>query len=148
MTAELHSNGRPSKQEQLNLQKTLQENYEKGISATKTADLTGINVKTVCKYFNEWHKQINEIEKSKFQDRILEARSQHLIVLDNQLNNLYKLQNKMQENTVTGSNINGIRHNYNFREILTVIKMILEIMDRKEQLLEPLGKNVVTVSKN
>ena len=142
------TNGRPTKQEQLDLQKTLREYYEKGISATTTTNLTGINVKTVCKYFNEWHRQINEIERSKFQDRVLEARSQHLIVLDHQLENLYKLQYRMQEDTMTGTGRYGESHNYNFRERLTTTKMILGIMETKEELLKPLGKNVVTVSKN
>ncbi len=148
MATVLHSNGRPSKKEQLDLQKTLREYYEKGISATTTANLTGINVKTVCKYFNEWHRQINEIERSKFQDRVLEARSQHLIVFDNQLDYLYKLQDRMQKDTWTRNSESGSSYNYNFRERLTTIKLILEIMDNKEQLLKPLGENVVTISKN
>lgn len=143
-----NENGRPTKQEQLDLQKTLREYYEKGISATTTANLTGINVKTVCKYFNEWHRQINEIERSKFQDRVLEARSQHLIVLDHQLENLYKLQYRMQEDTMTGTGRYGESHNYNFRERLTATKMILGIMETKEELLKPLDKNLVDVAKN
>ena len=143
-----NENGRPTKQEQLDLQKTLREYYEKGISATTTANLAGINVKTVCNYFNEWYKQINEIERSKFQDRVLEARSQHLIVLDNQLDNLYKLQYRMQKDTITGHGMYGDSHNYNFRERLTITKMILEIMEAKEELLKPLDKNVVDVTKN
>ena len=143
-----NENGRPTKQEQLDLQKTLHEYYEKGISATTTANLTEINVKTVCKYFNEWHKQINEIERSKFQDRVLEARSQHMIVLDNQLDNLYKLQYRMQEDTMTVNGIHSYSHNYNFRERLATIKMILGIMETKEELLKPLDKNVVDVTKN
>ena len=110
--------------------------------------MTKINVKTVCKYFNEWHKQINEIERSKFQDRVLEARSQHLVVLDKQLDNLYKLQYRMQEDTMTVNGIHSYSHNYNFRERLTTTKMILGIMEAKEELLKPLDKNVVDVAKN
>lgn len=144
----INENGRPTKQEQLELQKTLRGYYEKGISATTTANMTGINVKTVCKYFNEWSKQIDEIERSKFQDQVLEARSQHLIVLDHQLDYLYKLQDRMRQDTMITDNDRGNKYNYNFREILTTTKMILEIIDKKEELPKPLDKNIGDVTKN
>ncbi len=47
------SSGRPTAQQQIQLQDELRVYYEKGISATQTARYSNTNVKTVCKYFKQ-----------------------------------------------------------------------------------------------
>jgi len=61
MTQESRSNGRPTQKQQLEIQETLRKYFEKGISASSTSQRTGINIKTVCKYFEEWIEQIRKI---------------------------------------------------------------------------------------
>ena len=78
-------------------------------------------------------KEINEIESKEFENRLVEMRSQHLMVLDKQLDVL----NDMPS---------GMGYQQNFRARLNVIKMILEIMDKKEKLLENI-KNVPKIIK-
>ncbi len=55
-----HQNGRPPKTTQLQMQKELRQYFERGISATVASSKTGINIKTVCKYFEEWSERIKE----------------------------------------------------------------------------------------
>ncbi len=128
------ANGRPTVQKQLELQQELRIYYERGISATQTARYSDTNVKTVCKYFKQWSQEISEIDTAEFQSRVSEIRSQHLTVLDRQLNELYYLSDSQT-------------HLHNFRDKLSVIKMRLDIMDKKEKLLKDI-KNVPKFGKN
>ena len=91
MSIETRMNGRPSKKEQLEIQSTLKKYFEKGISATTTSQITGFNVKTVCKYFDDWNSQIKEIDDVGFLNRVKIERERYIMVLDNQLLKLYEL---------------------------------------------------------
>lgn len=51
---------------QLEIQRTLRPYFEQGISVTLTAEKTGINIKTVYKYFDFWIQEINEQETNDF----------------------------------------------------------------------------------
>ena len=68
-----------------------------------------------------------------FQSRLSEIRSQHLMVLDRQLDVLNDMPHEM-----------GYQQNFWAR--LNVIKMILEIMDKKDKLLENI-RNVPKIIK-
>lgn len=68
--------GRPSKCVQTQIVTELRPYFEKSFSATFTANKTGYDVKTVCKYFNEWSKQLVEYEDKNFIQRQKEAKEQ------------------------------------------------------------------------
>jgi len=138
--------GRPTISEQLSLQKDLRKYYERGISATSTANTLDVNVKTVCKYFKQWSQEINELASKKFKDQIIENKAQHLMVLDKQLQYLYDLQEEMNHNTMTVNGMTGSSHNFNFREKLAATKMILEIIDKRNEILGI--QEIPNVSKN
>jgi len=129
------SQGRPTAAEQLALQKNLREYYEKGISATATANRLDVNVKTVCKYFKQWSNEINELTSKKFKEQIIENKAQHLMVLDKQLQYLYYLQEEMRDQTHVINSMSGSRYNFNFRERLATTKMILDIMEKRDEIL-------------
>jgi len=129
------TNGRPPKTQQLEIQKTLREYYEKGISANTTSQLAGHNIKTVCKYFNEWSNQIKEIADMEFKNRLHSERLRYFAVLDKQLLELYNLQKNMEKNTTSRDFPYGGSYNYHFRERLSVVNMIFQIMDKKLELL-------------
>ena len=48
------SKGRPTAQQQIELQEELRVYYERGVSATQSAKYSNTNVKTACKYFRQW----------------------------------------------------------------------------------------------
>ena len=77
--------GRPTKQDQLTIQRILRSYYEKGVSATLTSKKTGINIKTVLNYFNKWNKEILESENKDFFQRCKQEKERSLLTLDNQL---------------------------------------------------------------
>jgi hypothetical protein len=58
--------GRPGRSTQIQMQQKLRKYYNLGVSATVTAQETGINIKTVSKYFDEWTEQIMENYSTNF----------------------------------------------------------------------------------
>jgi len=61
-----HTQGRPTKGEQLNIERTFRPYFENSISASVTAFETGFDIKTVLKYFNQWKNEILESENGEF----------------------------------------------------------------------------------
>lgn len=89
--------GRPSKGEQVQMQKTLRKYFEWGLSATSTASQTGYNVKTVCKYFDEWAEQIMELERKDFFEQNKLDRIQIISSFDSQIIEAYKFLDEISE---------------------------------------------------
>ena len=77
--------GRPSVTGQFQIRKTLRPFYENGLSAYYTAEKTGIDIKTVCRYFNDWSEQIEEAETSDFLERQKRDRIQIIISYDTEI---------------------------------------------------------------
>jgi len=65
---------RLQRSEQIEIQKTLRPYFERGLTAIFTSQSTGINIKTVCKYFNKWNEERDEIETKDFFQRQKEER--------------------------------------------------------------------------
>lgn len=81
----VHKNGRPSKTEQLRIQREIMPYFEHGVSAHVAAQKSGINVKTVCKYYNDLAEGINESEENDFLERQKKQRAQIIVSYDNQI---------------------------------------------------------------
>jgi len=84
-----HDRGRPSKAEELEIERTLQTFFSKTYSATFTAKKTGYNIKTVTKYFAEFKKEILETETTEFVQRSRETKERGLLAYDELLYSLY-----------------------------------------------------------
>jgi len=84
-------NGRPTKSGQIGIQNKLRPYYEHGLSATFTAGSTGINIKTVCNYFDEWSKQILEFEKIEFVKRQITEKERIVLSMDGIIFEQYQL---------------------------------------------------------
>jgi len=152
MSKESHSNGRPTLKQQLEIQETLRKYFEKGISATSTSQLTGVNIKTVCKYFEEWVEQIKEINDSDFIKRVKLEREHYLTVLDQQLLKLYELQDEMEKYVIhpAKSSWDGrVIQSPHYKERMNIVNMICQIMDKKFELLSETPElKTIDVSKN
>ena len=83
--------GRPTRIQQVGIQKTLRTCFERGISASIASKETGINIKTICKYFDEWIEQINESDTSNFLERQKKEQQRIIISFDNDILESYKL---------------------------------------------------------
>jgi len=63
--ANAHDRGRPSKAQELEIERELRPFFIKLYSATFTAKKTGYDIKTVAKYFAEFKKEILESESTR-----------------------------------------------------------------------------------
>lgn len=59
--------------------------FEHGVSAHVAAQKSGINVKTVCKYYNDLAEGISESEENDFLERQRKQRAQIIVSYDNQI---------------------------------------------------------------
>lgn len=86
-----HKKGRPTRTEQLQMQKELRKYFERGTSATVTSSSAGINLKTVCKYFDEWADQIIESETADFLERQKKEHQRIILSFEYEIKEAYKL---------------------------------------------------------
>jgi len=88
--ANAHDRGRPSKAEELEIERIIQPFFAKTYSATFTAKKTGYNIKTVAKYFAEFKKEILESETTDFVKRCKEEKEKCLYAYDELIYSLYE----------------------------------------------------------
>jgi len=139
MSKESNSNGRPTQKQQIEIQETLRGYFEKGVSATVTSNITGTNIKTVCKYFEEWSVQIKNINDIDFLNRIKLERERYLSVLDQQLLKLYEMQEEIEED-------NWSRY---YKERMNIVNMICQLINKKYELLSANPEQLtIDISKN
>lgn len=77
--------GRPSRFTQAQIREKLRSYYEYGISATIAAKRIGVNVKTACRYFDEWSKQDTMQQNSDHIEQQKIKREQIITSYDTQL---------------------------------------------------------------
>lgn len=83
--------GRPNRQKQIQIERTLRPYFERNYSATFTSKITNFDIKTVCKYFGEFGDQIREVEYKDFVEREKTERERIRLGFDNILFEQYKL---------------------------------------------------------
>ncbi len=88
--ANAHDRGRPSKAQELEIERELRPFFIKLYSATFTAKKTGYDIKTVAKYFAEFKKEILESETTEFVQRSRETKERGLLAYDELLYSLYE----------------------------------------------------------
>ena len=85
-----HERGRPSKAEELQIERTLWPLFTKLYSARFAAQKTGYNIKTVAKYFNKFKQELLESETPDFIQRCREEKERCLYSYDILLSTLYE----------------------------------------------------------
>lgn len=83
-----HTNGRPTKQEQIKIEGELRLYFESGYSAYFTAQKTDYNIKTVNQYFKKWQQELLDSENGDFLKRVKEQKERTVINIDNQIYSL------------------------------------------------------------
>ncbi len=127
-----HKNGRPSKAEQLEIQKKLRPYFEKSISASIAASDTGINIKTVNKYYNEWYEEIKNSQQPDFIERCKIEKERNLLAIDRQLLVMYKIQDDLakQEND-SKSNEKPQSEKWLYKQRIEVANAITNLIGKK-----------------
>lgn len=70
--------GRPTRAEQIEIQKTLRPYFRSGLTVEAVSDLTTTDPKTVTKYFGDWADEIEKQDSADFLKRQKNARSRAL----------------------------------------------------------------------
>jgi len=91
-----HKNGRPTKSQQISIERKLRPYFENSISARVTADETDFNIKTVSNYFDQWKKEITESETDNFIIRYREEKARSLVSYEKQISSLVRDQNEIE----------------------------------------------------
>ena len=83
--------GKPSKHEQLEIERELRSLFINGLSPYAAANKTGHSINTVRKYYRKFYKEIRDLEGQDFaqecKDRIVSA----CFGIDNEISNLRKI---------------------------------------------------------
>ena len=91
-----HTNGRPTKYEQIKIERELRPYFESGYSAYFTAQKTGYDKKTVHRYFNKWQQELLDSENPDFLKRVKEQKERTVIYLDNEIHSLTKSKKEVE----------------------------------------------------
>jgi len=124
-------NGRPTKTRQLHIQSTLREYYERGVSASFTSNKTGINIKTVCHYFNEWTSQIIEAEGKDFVEREKEERERVRLSFDSIIFEEYELLEEIKKEIEKYRKENKPVPRYFIASQLEILRTISSLNEKK-----------------
>jgi hypothetical protein len=126
-----HRKGRPSTSEQTQIKKTLRSCYHEGLSAFYTAEKTRINIKTVCKYFNEWSEEIEEIESANFLERQKRDRVQVINSYDFQIDEATKLLSQVNSEIENNYKEKKSMPRHLFSNKLEVMKFRSSLVEKK-----------------
>jgi hypothetical protein len=80
--------GRPTLYNQNQIKKILQPFYQKEVSANATSKKTGINIKTILKYYKQWDKKLVDSDKD-FLTRVKIAKEKSIQTMDKEILSLY-----------------------------------------------------------
>ena len=126
-----HRNGRPSTSEQVKIKKALRQCYQEGLSAYYTSEKTRINIKTVCKYFNEWSEEIEETESTNFLERQKRDRVQVINSYDFQIEEVTKLLSQVNSEIETSNKEKKSLPRYLFSNKLEAMKFRSSLVEKK-----------------
>lgn len=70
---------------QLQLKKKIRKCFEEGLAASTASRKTGTNIKTACKYYQQWAREIEEAQNADFLERQKEDRAQTIVSYDSQI---------------------------------------------------------------
>ena len=89
--------GRPTLLGQREIEKTLRECFLKGFTESGTISQTGIGKNTVSKYFKKWNDELVKQDREEFFQSFDNAKYRLRLALDNQLQELYKIQDDLNQ---------------------------------------------------
>ncbi len=101
------------------------------MSAYYTSEHTGINIKTVCKYFNEWSEEIEETESSSFLERQKRDRIQTIITYDSLISEAQKLSAQISTEIENGTKENKKIPGYLVSHKIELMKFTSALVEKK-----------------
>ena len=104
-TDETNSNGkgRPSKFEQLQIERKLKSLFMSGLSPYAAAKETGCSINTVKKYYGGFFQEIRDLEGPEFNQACKDRRISACLALEEQLLKMEKMQKELEQMPQTGT---------------------------------------------
>lgn len=87
-----HKIGRPTKQQEIELEKELNYYYLNNIGVEATSTMSGVSISIVSKYFRVWYDEAHNANNVEFAEQQREAKNKSLTAIDWQLARLLKIQ--------------------------------------------------------
>ena len=123
--------GRPSRKKQVQIVRTLRSYFERNLFATFTAKKTEMNVKTVCKYFDEWADQIREVENKDFVEREKTERERVRLSFDGIIFEEYELLDEIKKEIAKYKKENKPVPRYLIASQLEILRTISSLNEKK-----------------
>jgi superfamily I DNA/RNA helicase len=133
--------GRPAKAVQRQMEKILRPYFERNVTASYAARETGINIKTVCNYFNQWSEQIRTETQKDFLSRQQELRERTILNYDDLIFKEYQILDNVDKAIKRYKN-EVPKHLVNVFQDL--IKTIANLIEKKGQFtIQPVPEEVI-----
>jgi len=140
----VNKRGRPTKQEQKNINDTLQKYYSRNYSPSFVIKITGFNPKTVYKFYNLIDREIQQNDDKNFLEKTQAERERINFVYDAQLHEYYQLLDHVNEeiNQIRSKNKETPRYLIDYK--LRIMKEISYLHEKKGSFLlrPPLDESI------
>jgi hypothetical protein len=94
--------GRPSKSEQLQIERRLQPLFVNGLSSYSAAIETGYSKNTVKKYYDKFFQETRDLESPEFDQACKDRKISTCLAIDMQITNMEKIQKELEQRPQTG----------------------------------------------
>ena len=118
--------GRPSKFEQLEIEKKLRPFFTSGLSSYTASRETNYSVNTVKKYYKKWYKEIRDSEAPEFVQACNDRRISTCLAQDEQLLKAERMQKELEEKTRTDVTPNIQLYKLRIRLIQLISDLLLK----------------------
>jgi predicted transcriptional regulator len=94
--------GRPSKYEQLEIERTLRDTFRRGLLSHQAVTETGYSPNTVKKYYGKFYKEIRDLEGPNFAQECMNRRISACLGLDQEILKQEKVREELELKSKTG----------------------------------------------
>jgi hypothetical protein len=94
--------GRPSKSEQLEIERILRPLFMKGLSSYAAANKTDYGINTVKKYYHKFYKEVRDLEGPDFAQECKDRIVSTCLGIDKQISKLEKIQEELELKSQNG----------------------------------------------
>jgi len=125
----LHKKGRPTNIGELEIKRKLRFYYENSVSSMITRNETGLNIKTVRKYFSNWDNQIYQSEEKDFLKRCKQQKERTILAYDTQILSVVRQRKKIE------SDIEIARMKGDFSSVSKLYQTYIKIVEEFRRLI-------------
>jgi len=125
----LHKKGRPAKNRELEIKRTLRFYYENSVSPMITRHETGHDIKTIRKYFSIWNNQIYQSEEKDFLKRCKQQKERTILAFDTLILSVVRQRKKIE------SDIKIARKKGDFSSVSKLYQTYIKIVEEFRRLI-------------